>query len=170
MDDRYLLEVNAYSELHDLIQVNRTALSTLPKEEQTIGLQGSLTSHIGQLLVRIGKPAEGVEWLKKSYNLRSHDAPFKPQESAWAAENVSNGVASLNKFEEAMDWQGRARDHWLDWSEKQTFSKGEYPACIKKSIAMTLAWAGESEAARPICEQAIRQIISTKPYNWAMAA
>ena len=169
-DNRYLLEINAYSELDDLIQVNRIALSSLPKEEQTIGLQGSLTSHTGQLLVRIGKPVEGVEWLKKSYEIRSHDDPFNPRESAWAAENASNGIASLNKFNEAIRWQELARDHWLSWSDQQTVSRGEYPACLKKSIAMILAWAGQLGRARAICDQAIQQIDSTEPYNWAMAA
>ena len=170
MDDRYLLEINAYSELDDLIQVNRAALSSLPKEEQAIGLQGSLTSHTGQLLVRIGKRADGVEWLRKSYEIRSHDVPFNPRESAWAAENASNGIASLNKFDEAIQWQDLARDHWLDWSNKQTLMRGEYPACLKKSIAMILAWAGQLERARTYCEQAVQQINSTEPYNWAMAA
>lgn len=170
MDDRYLLEINAYTELDDLIQVNRIVLSSLPKEEQTIGLQGSLTSHTGQLLVRLGKPAEGVEWLRKSYEIRSHDVPFNPRESAWAAENAANGIASLNEFDEAIRWQELAHEHWLEWSDKQSVSRGAYPACLKKSIPMILAWAGQSKRARAICDQAIQQIDSTEPYNWAMAA
>lgn len=170
MDYRYLLEINAYTELDDLIQINRMALSTLPEEEQTIGLQGSLTSHTGQLLVRLGKPAEGVEWLRKSYEIRSHDVPFNPRESAWAAENASNGIATLNEFGEAIRWQDRARDHWLEWSDKQSVLRGAYPACLKKSMAMILAWSGQTRRARAICDQAIQQIDCTEPFNWAMAA
>lgn len=170
MDDRYLLEINSYTELEDLIEINSMALSTLPKEEQTVALQGSLTSHTGQLLVRLGKPAEGVEWLKKSYKIRSHDVPFNPRESAWAAENAANGIASLNEFDEAIRWQERARDHWLEWSNKQSVMRGAYPATLKKSIGMILVWAGQFERARAICNQAIQQIKSTEPYNWAMAA
>lgn len=170
MNDRYLLEINSYTELEDLIQINTMALNTLPKEQQTIGLQGSLTSHAGQLLVRLGKPAEGVERLKESYGIRSQDVPFNPRESAWAAENAANGIASLNNFDEAIQWQERARDHWLEWSNQQSVLRGAYPATLKKSIGMILVWAGQFERARAICNQAVQQIESTEPYNWAMAA
>ncbi|KAK1771978.1 hypothetical protein QBC33DRAFT_616154 [Phialemonium atrogriseum] len=59
---RYLLELNSYEELADLIEINTMALSTLPEQQQTIGLQGSLTSHrgpvahpprFGEMLVRV---------------------------------------------------------------------------------------------------------------------
>jgi hypothetical protein len=50
----YLLEINSHVDLEDLIEVNTLALTTLPKEEQTVSPQGSLTSHKGQLLVFIG--------------------------------------------------------------------------------------------------------------------
>ena len=170
MDDRYLLEINSYTELEDLIQINSMALNTLPKEEQTIGLQGSLTSHTGQLYVRLGRPAEGVEWLKKSYEIRSQDVPFNPRESAWAAENAANGIASLNEFDKAIQWLERAHDHWLEWSNEQSVLRGAYPATLKKSIGRILVWAGQFERARAICDQAIQEIESTEPYNWAMAA
>ncbi|KAK0110116.1 hypothetical protein ONS95_002771 [Cadophora gregata] len=58
---RYLLEINAYGELEDLIQVNNTTISILPRGESTIGLRGSLISHTGQLMIRLGRPSEGVE-------------------------------------------------------------------------------------------------------------
>jgi hypothetical protein len=114
MNHRYLLEINAYTELEDLIQVNNMAMSTLPSGISTIGLQGSLTSHTGQLLIRVGRPSEGVEWLKKSYEIRSHDEPFNPRESAWAAENAANGISTLNEFKEGVKWLDISRDHWLE--------------------------------------------------------
>lgn len=146
------------------------AMSTLPQEDHTIGLQGSLTSHTGQLLIRLGRPTEGVDWLRKSYEIRSHDMPFDPRESAWAAENVANGIATLNCYTEAIQWYNNARDHWLEWSNEQTSDRGAWPACIKKSMAMTLIWAGQSLQARDMLGQAMLQIEFTKPYNWAMAA
>lgn len=112
--NRYLLEIDAYPELEDLIQVNTLALSTLLQEDQTISIQGSLISHRGQLLVRLGRTSEGVEWLKKSYNVRTSDKPFNPQESAWAAENAGNGIATINSFSDAIKWQELARTHWLE--------------------------------------------------------
>jgi hypothetical protein len=169
-NDSYLLEINAYTELQDLIEVNTVALSTLPKEDQSIALQGSLTSHTGQLLVIIGKPSEGVEWLKKSYEIRSHDVPFNLRESAWAAGNAANGIASLNNFPEAVQWQELARDHWLEWSNKQDIDRGAWPADLQRGMGMTLIWSGQSQQARDVSTLAIRQIESTEPYNWAMAA
>lgn len=69
----HLLEINSYTDLEDLIQVNTMAISTLTQQDRIIGLQGSLTSHTGQLLIGLGKRFEGVEWLKKFYKIRSHD-------------------------------------------------------------------------------------------------
>lgn len=136
---RYLLEINALTELNNLIQINTLVFNSLPKAEQTIGLQGSLTSHRGQLLVRLGKSVEGVEWLRKSYAIRFHDEPFNPRESAWAAENAGNGIASLNNLPDAIQWQEKAQNHWAEWSNQQETGKGSYPACLKKSMAMILA-------------------------------
>lgn len=166
----YLLEINSYAELEDLIEVNTMVLDTLSSENRTIALQGSLTSHRGQLLIRLGRPEEGVEWLRKSYDIRSHDVPFNYRESAWAAENLANGIATLNQFPEAIEWYERARDHWQTWSNQQPVGKGEWPACIKKSMGMALVWSGDSARARSVVNMALDQIESTEPYNWAMAA
>ncbi len=165
----YLIEINAFSELDDLININTLALETLSTEDQTINLQGSLTSHKGQLLVRLGKPFEGAEWLRKSYYIRSRAVPFNPRESSWAAENAANAIATVNKFPEAIQWQESARDHWLEWSE-QNGEPGVWPAVLKKSMGTTLIWANQLERARDILSQAIDQIEATEPYNWAMAA
>jgi len=67
-------------------------------------------------------------------------------------------------------WLEKARDHWLTWSNLQEVNTGAWPACIKKSLGMTLVWAGHSARARDIDLQALQQVESTEPYNWAMAA
>ena len=168
--NRYLLEINAYPELEDLIQVNTCALGSLDHEDQTIGIRGSLTSHKGQLFVRLGRASEGVKWLKESYNVRTRDIPFNPRESAWAAENAGNGVATTNAFSDAIKWHELARDHWLEWSKTNSPDEGVWPAVLKKSMGTTLLWAGQRERARDLIDQAMQQIESTEPYSWAMAA
>lgn len=85
---RYLLEINSLDDLADLIEVNTMALNALPLKYQAIR-QSSITSHRGQLLLRLGKPEEGVQCLEKLYEIRSHDVPFNARESAWAANNVA---------------------------------------------------------------------------------
>lgn len=167
---RYLLELNSYEDLEDLAKVNSLAMSTLPEEEQIVSLQGSLTSHRGQLLVRLGKGVEGVEWLKKSYEIRSHDVPFHPRESAWAADNAATGIATLNKFEEAMEWYEKARDHFLEWSNTQTQGKGEWPAVLKTSMGRGLFWSGNVSEARALTLKSLKQVESAEPFNWALAA
>lgn len=98
----------------------------------------------------------GVDWLKKSYETRSHDVPFNPRESAWAAENAAPGIATLNDFTAAIQWYERSRDLWLQWSNKQIhFDPGSWPACIKKSMGMALIWAGGLERTRDILNKAI---------------
>ncbi len=164
------MELNSFEVLSDLTEVNTIALSTLPEEAQTIGLQGSLTSHKGQLLVRLGKAKEGVEWLKKSYEIRSRDVPFHPRESAWAADNAATGIATLNDFAEATKWHERARDHFQEWSNKQTERKGEWPAEIMNSMGLGLIWNGRSKEARDLMNGALEQVESIEPYNWAVAA
>ena len=122
--NRYLLEINAYPELQDLIEVNTLAFSTLAQGDQTIGIRESLTSYRGQLLVRLGRVSEGVEWLKKSYNVRARDIPFNPRELAWAAENAGNGIATINSFSEAIEWHELARVTGLDGPRQTVQTKG----------------------------------------------
>ena len=160
----YLLEINAYTELQGVIEVNTIALSTLPREDQSIALQGSLNSHPGQLLVIIDKPAEGVKWLKQSYEISSHDVPFNLRESAWAAGNAANGIASLNDFAEAIKWQELARDHWLEWSNKQDTGRGAWTADLQRGMGMTLIWSGQLQPVREVSTLPIQQIESTEPY------
>jgi len=173
---RYLLELSEYEELEDLIQANTVAMdSLLPVEQQQpiAGLRASLASHRGQLLCRTGRPEEGVKWLEKSYELRSsHDSePFDPRESAWAADNLATGLATLNKFEEAMVWFNRARDHYRVWSEQQSGpSKGLPAVTLLRSMGTALIWCGRAEEARRLLDQALEQIGTTEPYNWAVAA
>lgn len=167
---RYLLELNSYEELADLAEVNTVALSTLVEDQQTITLQGSLTSHKGQLLIRLGQPEEGVEWLKKSYEIRSRDVPFNPRESAWAADNTATGIATLNQFAEATKWHERARDHFQEWSKMESERRGEWPAEIMNSMGLGLVWSGRIKEARELMNGALQQVETTEPYNWAVAA
>lgn len=166
----YLLELNSYEELADLIEINTVALSTLSEQQQTIGLQGSLTSHRGQLLIRLGQAEEGVKRLKRSYEIRSRDKPFNPRESAWAANNAATGIATLNNFAEATKWHELARDHFQEWSNQQTECTGEWPAEIMNSMGLGLVWSGQSKRARDLMNGALEQTESTEPYNWAVAA
>lgn len=164
------MEINAYTDLDDLVDVNSMALKTLPEQEDTVDLHGSLTSHKGQVLSRTGKPVDGVKWLKDSYEIRGHAVPLNLQLSAWAASNVANGLGCINEFSEAIEWEEIARDHWLDWSEKNGQDKNNWPASMKKGMGTTLIWAGKRDQARAVLDQALRQIESTEPYNWAVAS
>jgi tetratricopeptide (TPR) repeat protein len=164
------LEINSLDDLADLIEVNTMALNAMPPEEQSISLQGSLTSHRGQLLLRLGKPEEGVKWLKKSYEIRSYDVPFNPRESAWAANNAATGIATLNNFAEALQWYSLARDHYLEWSNKQEENRGELSPTIMIEMGICLLWSGQPQQAKELLDGALVQIESTKPYNWARAA
>lgn len=164
------MELNLYDDLEDLATVNTLALSTLPEAEQIVPLQGSLTSHKGQILVRNGKVKEGVKWLRKSYEIRLHDVPFNPRESAWAADNAATGIATVNIFEEAMEWYEKARDHFLEWSSTQDEGRGEWPAVLKTSMGRGLFWSGRAEEARELVCESLKQVDPAEPYNWALAA
>ncbi|KAI0542140.1 NB-ARC and TPR domain protein [Xylaria digitata] len=126
---------NAYTDLLDLMEVNWMALNILSLEDQTIA---------------------------HSYEIRSFDAPFNPvndRESAWAAENIANGIATLNNFPEAIEWYEKARDHWQ-----------ELVKAANHGMAMALLWSGDSARTRSMVNTALDQIESTTPYNLAMAA
>ncbi|KAK4141224.1 Tetratricopeptide-like helical [Dichotomopilus funicola] len=167
---RYLLELSSYEKLESLVDANTIALNTLPEEQQTIGLQGSLTSHKGQLLVRIGKAKEGVVLLKKSYDIRGRAIPFNHGESTWAACNAATGIATLNQFEEAIEWYERCSAHFTTWSEQQSERKGEGSADIKTNLAHCLVWFGQPERARELLAEALAECNRSEPFNWAMAA
>lgn len=168
--DRYLLEINSYEELQDLIEVNTMALDSLPEEQRLVGLQGSLTSHRGQVLCQLGKPEEGVEWLRKSYEIRSRDVPFNPRESAFAADNAASGFATINNLKEAHVWYDRARDHYQEWLDQQGADNGQLPPSILRGRAEGMLLSGRAKEARELVTQALAQIEATKPYGWAAAA
>lgn len=170
MTTRYLLELSSYEELESLADANTIALSTLQEEQQTIGLQGSLTSHKGQLLIRIGKAEKGVVWLKKSYEIRGRAIPFNPCESTWAACNAATGIATLNQFGEAIEWYERCADHFKAWSNQRTERKEEGSADIKTNLAQCLVWFGQSGRARGLLDDALAEYNRVEPFNWAMAA
>ncbi|KAL8926612.1 MAG: hypothetical protein Q9172_001711 [Xanthocarpia lactea] len=166
---RYLLETNEYNDLEDLINVNTLAFGTLPHHEQTIYLEAPLASYKGQLLNCLGKPSEGEVWLRKCCSLRAQAVPPKPWESTFSAKNLANGIATNHNFPEAIMWHKHARDFWYQWCDEKGLEKNT-PFELKTMMGITLIWAGHDEEARDILNQALRQIESTEPYNWAMAA
>ncbi|KAF1844988.1 Tetratricopeptide-like helical [Cucurbitaria berberidis CBS 394.84] len=167
---QHLLEVNQCGALEDLIGVTEMALSTLPEEQQTPGLQCPLLSQSGQLLIRLGKPAEGVSRLRQSYDIQSHEQPSNFRDLAWAAGDVANGMGTLNEFPEAIRWHERARHHWFCGPNDQTSERGHWPAYMERNLAVALVWSGLLDQAREIATSALHQIESTDPYDWVVAA
>lgn len=148
------------------------AIPTIPSQPHTIqiDLEGSLASHMGQALARVGRTEEGVKQLKLSYDLFCTDEPRNLREEAWCAENLADGIASTNNFPEAVNFQEKARDHWLDWAEDNSEDKTEWPAILKWGMGTNLIWAGQNQRSRDILTQGLRQLEAVKPYNWAMVA
>ncbi|KAI1122604.1 NB-ARC and TPR domain protein [Nemania abortiva] len=169
---RYLLEINSYNDNLALFEVNELALKTITVQSHSVrvDLEGGLASHKGQVLARIGLVNEAVNCLQLSYDMFATDEPYDPRESAWCAENLANAIATRNDFPEAVKWQERAREHWLDYSREHSADTTEWPAILKKSMGTTLLWAGQRDRARRILDEGIKQIESAHPYNWAMAA
>lgn len=146
------------------------AIGSVPREEQTISLQGSLTSHRGQLNLRFGKTEEGVKWLKKSYEIRSRDVPLKALELAWAADNLAAGLGSINDFTEALKWCEIARDHYLDGTGQQKNGSEESRPTLMINTATNLFRSGQPKKAKALLKEALDQIDSKKPYDWYRAS
>jgi hypothetical protein len=123
--------------------------------------------------MRLGKTEEGVKWLTKSYEIRSHDQPFNPRESAWAADNAATGIASNNDWPEAIRWYQLARDHFLDHlshSSSPSLGKGQLSPILQISMGRGVFWAGRVAQARELLSQGLEQVESTEPYSWSNAA
>jgi tetratricopeptide (TPR) repeat protein len=167
---RYLLEIDSLDELEQLLEVNSLALLTLPIEQQVVALQGSLTSHRGQLLCQLGNTEAGIQWLEKSYDIRSKDEPFKPTESAWAAGNAGNGYATANKFDQAVEWFETARSLWLQWSQGNPETTEDWPATLKTDMSFSLINTGDLDHAQRLLKEALEAYESSELYSWADAA
>ncbi|KID93398.1 NB-ARC and TPR domain protein, partial [Metarhizium majus ARSEF 297] len=113
---------------------------------------------------------EGVKQLKVSYEMFAKDQPRNLREEAWCAENLADGLASTNNFAEAVGFQEKARDHWLDWAKDNSEDKTEWPAILKWGMGTNLIWAGQNQLSRDILTQGLGQLEAAKPYNWAMVA
>ncbi|KAJ8067172.1 hypothetical protein OCU04_004539 [Sclerotinia nivalis] len=159
-----------FCELNNLCERYLLETNSLPSSDKTNDMLSSVTSYKGQLLVRIGKASEGVDIQKRSYEIRTEGVPENPREVAWASENAGNAIATTNQFSESIIWLERAIDIWLRWAKTQSQEKDVYPAVLKKSYGTVLLWMGCGEKARTILEEGLRQIESTEPYSWAMAA
>lgn len=148
------------------------ALPTIPPQLWTVqvDLEGSLASHTGQALGRVGKAEEGVLHLKKAYDMFCTDQPRNLREEAWCAENLADGYASINNFPDALNFQEKAQDHWLDWARDNSRDKTVWPAILKWGMGNNLIWAGQSQSSREILNQGLAQLEATDPYNWAMVA
>lgn len=172
MDCRYLIETNGYNDLLDLSEVTAMALATIPPQSRDtqIELEGDLASHRGQALERVGGTEEGVQQLKMAYELFATAQPRNLREEAWCAENLADGIASTNNFEEAVRWQERAREHWLDWAKDNSDDKTEWPAILKWGMGTNLIWARQNQDSRDILTHGLNQLEAAKPYNWAMIA
>lgn len=172
MDHSYLIETNGYNDLLDLLEVNAMAIPTIPPQPSSIqiDLEGELASHSGQALARVGKVEEGVKQLKLSYEIFAKAQPRNLREEAWCAENLADGIASTNNFQEAVRFQEKARELWLAWAEDNSEDKTEWPAVLKWGMGTNLIWAGQNHYSRDILTQGLAQLESVKPYNWAMVA
>ncbi|KAI9668929.1 MAG: hypothetical protein M1829_005241 [Trizodia sp. TS-e1964] len=169
---RYLIETNGYNDLLDLLEVNAMAISTIPPQPRSIqiDLEGGLASHTGQALARIGRAEEGVKHLRRAYELFATDQPRNLQEEAWCTENLADGIASTNNFQEAVALQEKARDHWLEWARDNSEDQKEWPAILKWGMGNNMIWAGQNQRSRDILTQGLAQLKAAKPYNWAMVA
>ncbi|KAI1114464.1 P-loop containing nucleoside triphosphate hydrolase protein [Nemania sp. NC0429] len=169
---RYLIETNGYNDLLELVEVNALAMPTIPEQPRNIqvDLEGSLASHTGQALGRVGRLHEGVVKLRLAYDLYCTDEPRNLREEAWCAENLADGLASLNKFSEAVAFQEKARDCWLEWARGNSEDKTEWPAILKWGMGNNLVWAGPVSRAQDVLLEGLDQLESAKPYNWAMVA
>lgn len=168
----YLIETNGYNDLLDLLEVNSMAIRTIHLQERStqIELEGDLASHSGQALVRVGRTQEGVEQLELAYELFSTEQPRNLREEAWCAENLADGIASMNNFREAVALQEKARQHWLQWAKDNSEDKTEWPAILKWGMGTNIVRAGQTHRERNILTQGLSQLEAAKPYNWAMVA
>ncbi|KAL6409723.1 NB-ARC and TPR domain protein [Ilyonectria robusta] len=169
---RYLIETSGYNDLFDLLDVNAMAIATIPSQPLSIqiDLEGELASHKGQALARVGRVEDGVMQLRKSYEIFAKDQPRNLREEAWCAENLADGIASANNFLDAISFQEKARDHWLDWAKDNGENRTEWPAILKWGMGTNLIWGGQNYRARDILTQGLGQLEAAKPYNWAMVA
>ncbi|KAH8729311.1 NB-ARC and TPR domain protein [Ilyonectria robusta] len=169
---RYLIETSGYNDLFDLLDVNAMAIATTPPQPLSIqiDLEGELASHKGQALARVGRVEDGVMQLRESYEIFAKDQPRNLREEAWCAENLADGIASANNFLDAISFQEKARDHWLDWAKDNGENRTEWPAILKWGMGTNLIWGGQNYRARDILTQGLGQLEAAKPYNWAMVA
>lgn len=164
---RYLLEIDAHETLEELVQSSFLAMDCIPSDEKTIVMQGEIASHYGQMYCRTGKVDDGIKWLQDSYRTFSSEIPFNATESGWAANNLATGYATAGKWSEALEWYERARDHWLEYSNRSSATQGHWPATIKTSTGRAHFWAGNIDRGIQLLQQAVQQLKSMEGYQWA---
>lgn len=90
------------------------AFNALPLREKTVFLEVPLPSYRGQLLNYLGKTMEGEVWFRKCCDLRAQAVPPNLWESTFSAENLVNGIATNNNFQDALMWHKKSADFWYN--------------------------------------------------------
>ncbi len=155
----------------EVTSVNMMALETAPAMEhhQRIFAEGGLASYRGQLLSIVGRPAEGCEYLKRSYDLMCKDDPYNPQEECLAASNYSHGLGSMNEYDSGVQWSHTALKHWFEHRPEDRVSGVCAPA-VKLTLELLHLFRGEAREAREVLLEGKNRIESSRPYLWQMAA
>ena len=165
------METNAFDDMLMVTTVNLLAVGTKPvmRHHDGIFAEGGLASYRGQLFSIIGKPAEGCEFLRKSYDLMCIDEPYNPQEECFAASNYANGLGSMNDFDAAIKWVEQAIEHWFQYRPEDRASGYCIPA-VKLNLGLPHLFNGNLTRAREILIAGRDQTEASRPYLWQMAA
>ena len=163
------MEINAHETLEELVEADAIALRSIPHEDQTWDMRGSITSYKGQLYLHTGRARQGVEIQKESYKIRTMAVPLDLKEAAHGAMNAANAIASTNDFAEATNWYEKAIAHWLE-SVQASESRSVYPSFFKRGFAHCLIWSGDCQKARTLLEQALSQVEQSEPFDWHSGA
>lgn len=156
-------------DLSKVLDVNSAAIDMLDEGPEKADAKATILSHQANLAESLGTPERAIELNMQGYHIRLHEAEPKQNLISFFENNLAFCHNTANKHAEALTWFEKSRDRWI--SEVQSPEETPpYPAFIKKNISRCLVYLGELTAARELLSEAVHELKSAKPLNWAMLA
>lgn len=166
---RYLVELNSWSELEDLVSVSKTAIGTLATQDPELWMRSATETHVGQMHSRQGHYYAALSSLLRACDIKNSAQQVDLVTLCWTQDNIGINYNCMLELESALEWHTRAHATWKRHSEKEGIDV-RYPPLILSNYGRTLSYMGRFEGARKALKEALGVLLTELLLNWGLAA
>lgn len=166
---RFLLEQQNWTELEDLVTVNKIAMSTLPEQDSELYMLSATETHIAQMWARQGRFRIALESMLTARNIKLSASRVELQNVSYTEDHIGNFYASMGELDLALEWLKRSASTWQRWSESAGI-EFHRPPLQRLSEGIALTYRRQFNEAAIELNQTLDEVMESEPFLWALAA